>query len=84
MNSKQFVKQFPKYRWHNNMLRVLDFMNDLKNDNDEYIFNLRQVSAELNIEEHSFKNYLRRLEKLKILIWKRYVGQKGPARVQIL
>jgi len=78
-----FLEVYPELKWHDDLLRTLKALHEIS-DKGVCKFDMKAFSAKLQIPRENIRNYFKRLEKLEVIVWKRFVGKKGPIEIQIL
>jgi len=80
---ENFLEKHPELKWHDDLLRTLKELYEISSKG-VCKFDLKAFSAKLQIPLVNVRNYFKRLEKLEVIVWKRFVGKKGPIEIQIL
>ena len=80
---QKFLVKYPKYKWHNDLVATLRYLDSIKDTDGNCVFSINTLSEKLIVRVPTLRNYFKILEKLQILEWHRYVGKKGPIEIQM-
>jgi hypothetical protein len=76
-----FIQKYPQYRWHSGLLSTLRALHEQAGPDRQTKFDLKAFCKKLNLSIQNVRNYFKRLEKLEVITWKRYLGKKGPIEI---